>query len=159
VSGGAPTGTVIQAAAVRWCGRKTPARSFTAAGPWGRGVAAALCAWLLACTDPRARPAPPTIKVFAAAGLRLTSPGAVLASIYATDVQGLDSIVVSLRSTFSALQGDSTFLVADTTAQTTNVIWQVPSGVPTGTRVVLLGTAYNLIGFAARDSAILTVEP
>jgi hypothetical protein len=128
-------------------------------GPGGVRLVLGLCAFLLACTDPRARPAPPTIRVFAAAGLRLTSPGAVLASIHATDVQGLDSVVVSLRSTFSALEGDSTFLLPDTTAQTTNVVWQVPSGVPTGTRVVLLGTAYNLIGFAARDSIVLTVEP
>jgi len=122
-------------------------------------VALSLCACLLACTDPRARPAPPTVQVLAAAGQRVTSPGTVLASIYATDVQGLDSIVVSLRSTFSALQGDSTFLLPDTTAQTTNVIWTVPSGVPSGTSIVLRATAYNLIGFAARDSAVLTVEP
>jgi hypothetical protein len=116
-------------------------------------------ACLLACTDPRARPAPPTVTVFVASGLRATSPGTIPTSISATDVQGLDSIVASLRSTFPALQGDSTYLLPDTTAQMTNVIWVVPAGVPAGTRVVLSATAYNLIGFAARDSAIVTVEP
>jgi len=149
---------VIEGAAARSHGRAASLCG-PAIRPQVLRIAVTLCACLLACTDPRARPAPPTVKVFPAAGLRVTSPGAVLASIYATDVQGLDSIVVALRSTFSALQGDSTFLLPDTTAQTTNVVWQVPSGVPSGTSVVLRATAYNLIGFAARDSAVLTVEP
>ena len=91
--------------------------------------------------------------------LEVRSPGAIPATIYATDVQGLDSLVVSLRSGLASLRGDSTYLIPDTTVQTTNVVWTVPSGVPPGTRIVLGATAYNLIGFAARDSAVLSVQP
>jgi hypothetical protein len=138
--------------------RSGPGRDTPGAGR-RRAAALCACACLLACTDPRARPAPPTVKLFIASGLRATSPGTIPASIYATDVEGLDSVVVALRSTFSALHGDSTFLLPDTTAQTTNVVWTVPSGVPTGTQITVRATAYNLIGFAARDSAVLTVAP
>ncbi len=118
-----------------------------------------VCAFLLACTDPRARPAPPSVHVLVSSSLEVRSPGAIPATIYATDLQGLDSLVVSLRSGFASLQGDSTYLIPDTTVQTTNVIWTVPSGVPAGTQIVLGATAYNLIGFAAKDSAVLSVQP
>jgi hypothetical protein len=152
---------VSREGAGRTARRATSSAVRSALGRHGPRAAMTLgaCACLLACTDPRARPAPPTVRIFVASGLRATSPGTIATSISATDIQGLDSIVASLRSTFPGLQGDSTYLLPDTTAQTTSVIWAVPGGVPTGTRIVLFATAYNLIGFAARDSAVLTVEP
>jgi hypothetical protein len=114
-------------------------------------------ACLLACTDPRARPAPPSVTLFVSSGLRISSPGTIPTSISATDAQGLDSLVVSLRSTYGPLHGDSTYLLRDTTEQTTAVVWSVPGGVPGGTTIVLAAIAYNLVGFAARDSAVVTV--
>jgi hypothetical protein len=112
---------------------------------------------MLACTDPRARVPPPTIQVTVSPSLQVRSPGSIPASIYAADFQGFDSVRVALRSaTAPQLNGDSLYLFPDTTAATTDVLWNVPSGVPVGTQIVLVAKVWNLVGFAATDSVILT---
>jgi hypothetical protein len=89
---------------------------------------------------------------------RVSSPGSIPASIYAYDFQGFDSLHVTLRSAMSQLDGDSLYLFPDTTEATTDVIWTVPSGLPAGTKITLVAKVWNLIGFAASDSAVLTSQ-
>lgn len=116
-----------------------------------------VCALLLACTDPRARVAPPTVQVLVGTST-VVSPGHIPASIYAYAFQGFDSLRVMLRSAVPQLNGDSLYLFPDTTEATTDVIWTVPSGVPAGTKITLVAKVWNLIGFAASDSVVLTSQ-
>jgi hypothetical protein len=115
------------------------------------------CAAVLACTDPRARPAPPAVQVLVA-DRAVPSPGFIAASIVAHDVDGMDSLHVAVRSPDPRLAGDSLYLVPDTADVTLNVVWTVPDSLPTGTRITLLARAWNLIGFAGSDSVILTSQ-
>ena len=117
-----------------------------------------LCALWLSCTDPRARVAPPTVQVILPPNLYVRSPGTIPASIYGYDFQGFDSLHVSLRSAIPQLNGDSLYLFPDTTEATTDVVWNVPSGVPAGTQITLIAKLWNLVGFAATDSVILTSQ-
>ncbi len=82
----------------------------------------------------------------------MSSPGSIPFSVWAADAVGLDSVVVSLRSTASALGGDSTYLLPDTVETLVNVLWQVPSGLAFGTKITLFAKAYNVVGFEAEDS-------
>ena len=116
-----------------------------------------VCASVLSCTDPRARVAPPTVQVNVATST-VVSPGHIPASIYAFAFQGFDSLRVILRSAVPALNGDSLYLFPDTTEATTDVSWTVPAGVPAGTKITLLAKVWNLIGFAASDSVVLTSQ-
>jgi hypothetical protein len=114
---------------------------------------------MLSCTDPRARVRPPTIQVTVSPGLQVRSPGTIPASIYCADFQGFDSLRVALRSTSAPqLDGDSLYLFPDTTVATTTVVWSVPSGVPAGSRITLVAKVWNLVGFVASDSVILTSQ-
>jgi len=117
-----------------------------------------VCASVLTCTDPRARVAPPTIQVLVSPNLQVKSPGAIPASVYCYDFQGFDSLHVSLRSPAAALNGDSLYLFPDTTEATTGVVWDVPSGVPAGTKITLVAKVWNVVGFAASDSVVLTSQ-
>jgi len=110
------------------------------------------------CTDPRARVAPPTVQVIVASGAHPRSPGDLPASIYAYDAEGFDSLRVTLRSTAPGFGGDSLYLFPDTTEATLNVDWQVPAGVPVGTKITIVGKVWNLIGFGASDSAVVTSQ-
>ena len=116
-----------------------------------------LCALQLHCTDPRARVAPPTVRVLVAT-FNVTSPGIIPASIYGYDARGFDSLHVGLRSAIPLLNGDSLYLFPDTTEATQDVVWTVPSGVPAGTKITLVAKLWNLVGFAATDSVILTSQ-
>ncbi len=132
------------------------------AGAWRgrralRLLPACACAIALACTDPRARPAPPAIQILIPSFV-VQSPGVIAASIVAHDVQGMDSLHVSVRSPDARLQGDSLYLEPDTTDVTLNVVWSVPDSLAAGTRITLLAKAWNLIGFEAADSVILTSQ-
>jgi len=90
--------------------------------------------------------------------LHPSSPGSIPASIYAYAAEGFDSMRVSVRSTAAGLGGDSLYLFPDTTEATTNVVWTVPSGVPAGTQITVAAKVWNLIGFAASDSVLLTSQ-
>ncbi len=95
---------------------------------------------------------PPSVKLLVAPGFHVASPGTIPFTVWAADVVGLDSVVVSLRSPIAALNGDSTYLLPDTTQTYVNVVWQVPAGLPFGTQITVLAKAYNLVGFGNRDS-------
>ncbi len=117
-----------------------------------------LCALLFSCTDPRARVAPPTVEVIVSPNIYVRSPGSIPASIYCYDFTGFDSLHVVLRSSVPQLNGDSLYLFPDTTESTQDVDWTVPSGVPAGTKITLVAKLWNLVGFAATDSVILTSQ-
>jgi hypothetical protein len=119
------------------------------------GLGLGVCALMLSCTDPRARVPPPSVRILVAT-YSVASPGSIPASVYAYDVQGFDSLRVTLRSTITQVNGDSLYLFPDTTEATVDLTWTVPSGVPAGTKITLAAKVWNLVGFAARDSVILT---
>lgn len=114
---------------------------------------------VLGCTDPRPRIAPPIVQVLVSSTLTVTSPGSIPVSIYAYDVQGLDQVLVSVRSGQPTLDGDSTFVFTNQNEQTLSLVWPVPQNIPLGTRITLAAKARNLIGFTALDSVVLAVQP
>ncbi len=117
------------------------------------------CALLIACTDPRARVAAPTVKLYASSAIQVTSPGTIPVSIYAYDVQGLDQVLVTIHAGISGLDGDTTFVLSDQNEQTLSLVWPVPHNVPAGTQITLAAKARNVIGFAAFDTLLVTVQP
>jgi hypothetical protein len=139
---------------IRTGGRRgtSPHRLFRAS------VLLCVCASVLACTDPRARPAPPSVRLIIPPGVIVRSPGTIAASVVIFDAEGVDSIHMTLQSPYPSLQGDSLYLVPDTTDVTQSVLWSVPSGVPAGTKITLGAKAWDLLGFTAADSAIVTSQ-
>ncbi len=119
-------------------------------------VSLCACALWLACTDPRARPAPPAVKLYLGPGVVATSPGTIAAAVVVHDALGVDSVHLTLSSPYPNLQGDSLYLVPDTTDFTQSVVWTVPSGIPAGTKITLGAKAWDLLGFAGADSLVLT---
>jgi len=117
-----------------------------------------VCASVICCTDPRPRVAPPTIRLTVSPTLQVHSPGTIPTSVYAYDFQGFDSVDVAMRSAVPQLDGDSLYLFPDTTEATTDVVWTVPSGVPLGTKITVAAKVWNLVGFVAVDSSIVTVQ-
>ncbi len=117
-----------------------------------------LCALWLSCTDPRARVAPPTIRITVSPILQVHSPGTIPTSVYTYDFQGFDSVDVTERSSAAPLNADSLFLYPDTTEATTDVVWAVPSGIPLGTKITVAAKVWNLVGFVATDSSIVTIQ-
>jgi len=117
-----------------------------------------LCALLLSCTDPRARVTPPTIRITVSPIFQVHSPGTIPTSVYAYDFQGFDSVDVAVRSTGAPLNADSLFLYPDTTEATTDVVWSVPAGIPLGTKITVAAKVWNLVGFVATDSSVVTIQ-
>jgi hypothetical protein len=118
-----------------------------------------LCALVLSCTDPRPRIAPPTVQVIVPSNLRVRSPGTIPVSIYTYDAQGLDQLLVSVRSGHPTLDGDSTIVLTNPNEETVDVVWQVPADIPLGTLITLSAKAKNTIGFVSADSVLLAVQP
>ena len=117
-----------------------------------------VCASVLCCTDPRARVEPPTVRVTVSPIFQVHSPGTIPTSVYAYDVEGFDSVRIALRSSVTAVNADSLLLFPDTTEATTDVVWAVPSGVPLGTQITVFAKVWNLVGFGASDSVIVTIQ-
>ena len=86
------------------------------------------------------------------------SPGTIPTSVYAYDFQGFDSVRIALRSSFTAVNADSLFLFPDTTEVTTDLDFAVPSGVPLGTEITVTAKVWDLVGFSASDSTIVTIQ-
>ncbi len=98
------------------------------------------------------------MKLIIPPGVIVRSPGTIPASVVVFDAEGVDSIHMTLQSPFPALQGDSLYFVPDTTDFTQSVLWSVPSGIPAGTKITLGAKAWDLLGFMAADSAIVTSQ-
>jgi len=143
--------------------RRTDAPAHKVAPDWRRAflracVPLCVCASVLSCTDPRARVEPPTVRVTVSPIFQVHSPGTIPTSVYAYDFQGFDSVRIALRSSFTAVNADSLFLFPDTTEVTTDLDWAVPSGVPLGTEITVTAKVWNLVGFSASDSTIVTIQ-
>ncbi len=115
-----------------------------------------LCALSLSCTDPRARPAPPAVKIYVGEGGVIHSPGTIAVTAIVYDAQGVDSLHLTLKSPF--LQGDSLYLIADTTDVIQSVLWSVPSGIPVGTNFTLSAKAWDLLGFVGEDTTVVASQ-
>ena len=102
--------------------------------------------------------APPTIQVLINITDHPKSPGDIFASIHAFDAGAFDSLRVTLKSGAPGFGGDSLYLFPDTTEVTLSVDWTVPTGIPAGTPITLSAKVWNLVGFAASDSALLTSQ-
>jgi hypothetical protein len=139
-------------------GARSPAGARTRGSTAVRLLRLCVCASVIACTDPRPRVAPPTIQVLVNITDHPKSPGDIFAAIHAFDAAGFDSVHVTLKSNAPGFGGDSLYLFPDTTEATLNVHWTVPAGIPAGTPITLSAKVWNLIGFAASDSALLTSQ-
>ena len=116
------------------------------------------CICLAACTDPRARPAPPILQVTVSPTLVLTSPGSLLGSLYAYDSDGLDALEMSVAVFGGQFAGDSTILLEGTTEQTRSIHWELPAGIATGAPVTLISTVTDFSGFSTTDTLVVTVQ-
>ena len=125
--------------------------------PWHLLTTATL-SLLLACTDPRARPAPPQVELSFSPNLVVRSPGAIVGSLYAYDADGINSIVVEIRSEDSLFVFNGPITLSDLFEVTQSLGYNVPGGLAIGTRISLVVTATDFIGFTASDSAFFTVQ-
>jgi hypothetical protein len=124
-------------------------------------VCAALAAavWLgAACTDPRPRPVPPTVRLTLSSSVRPTSPGDLAGSLYLYDVNGVDSVRIKVDLQDGRLLGDSTFFPADPIETTRPFLWRLPGGIPSGTGIVIVVRAVSYIGFEAADTVLTAVS-
>lgn len=113
---------------------------------------------LAACTDPRARPVAPQVQLLFGPSFKLTSPGAIIGSLYMFDEDGLLELELSVASSDSLLRGDSTILLTGDQELTRPINWQAPAGVATGTKLTLIARVTDFAGFIATDSVKLTVQ-
>ncbi len=118
-----------------------------------------VCASVLSCTDPRPRIAAPTVDRLVSSSLRITSPGSMPLAIYAYDPQGLDQVLVTIRSGHPTLDGDTTLVFTEQNEQTLNLVWPVPAGIAAGTGITLAAKVKNVIGFETSDTLRFTVQP
>ena len=119
--------------------------------------AAALLA-AAACTDPRARPLPPTVDVSFAAGTVVTSPDTLIGSLYAHDDDGLAEVRVALATGDSSLRSDSSVELRDEFTVDRSLIFLIPPGVPVGTAVRVIARAEDFAGFVAADTVVFLVQ-
>jgi hypothetical protein len=119
----------------------------------------ALLAFAAACTDPRPRPAPPTVVIDLEPDQIVASPGPLLGTLHVSDLNGIDSIQVRLELGNGAVVGDSVFFVSgnDPFHATLPLDWQLVGGIPPRTVVRFVARATSYIGFSAADTALTAV--
>ena len=111
-----------------------------------------------ACSDPRARPVPPTVTITLAPQLAIASPGLLLGSVSVSDANGLDSIHVRVDFGNGRTLGDSLFFTsADPFQATLPLFWVIPGGIPVNTTVKVVARARSYIGYTGADSAVTAV--
>jgi len=126
----------------------------------GARTAAALAAlvWLgAACTDPRPRPGPPTVRLTLSTTVRPTSPGDLLGSLYLYDANGLASVWMKVDLSNGAQLGDSAIVLSDPFEMTLPFQWRLAGGIPIGTRITIVVRAVDYIGFEAADTVVTAV--
>ena len=125
-----------------------------------KGSSLALGTTLLvaACTDPRARPAPPTVDVSFAPSTVVHSPGDLQGVLYAYDADGLAGVRLALLSSDSTLKLDSAVHLSDLLEVNYSMHFQIPSGLSVGTELKVIGRAQNLVGLLATDTAVFLVQ-
>ena len=125
----------------------------------GRQLAAgALLSVVAACTDPRARPVPPTVDLSFAPGTVAHSPGDLDGALYAYDADGLAAVRLSLHSSDSTLTLDSALDLPDAFELNHSIHFKIPPGVPVGTALKVIGRAEDLVRFVTADTAVFFVQ-
>ena len=114
--------------------------------------------FLVSCTDPRARPVPPSVDLLFAPGLVVTSPGDLTGSLYAYDVDGLANLRLELFSADSALAIDSFLALNPEVDQIRGLNFQIPDGLAVGTLLTLVTTVSDQAGFQSTDSTFFTTQ-
>ena len=117
---------------------------------------AGLCL-VLACTDPRARPAPPLLDASVAPTFELTSPGTILGSVYMFDSDGLDALELSVAVFGGSYSGDSTILLTGGEEEIHPLNWNLPGGIPINTPVTVVAKVTDFAGFSTSDTLVLHV--
>ena len=113
---------------------------------------------LAACTEPRPRPLPPSVRIAMQPHLVVASPGLLTGSLVLFDVNGVDSVHVRVDLGDGSTLGDSLFFASGDPFQATlPLFWQIPGGVPVNTTVKLVARARSYIGFTAADSLLTAV--
>jgi len=115
------------------------------------------CALLLSCTDPRARPVAPQVVLSFGPTYILTSPGAIIGSLYMYDVDGLRDLELSVSGD-TLIAGDSLVFLTGGIELTRPINWTAPAGIATGTPIILVAKVTDFSGFIAVDSVQLTVQ-
>ncbi len=113
---------------------------------------------LLACTDPRSRPSPPTVNLSFSAALVVKSPGTIIGSLYVYDGDGISTIRAAVRSSDSSFVVNTPITPVDLFQSTQPLAYNVPGGMPIGTRIRLVVTVTDFVGFVSSDSAFFTVQ-
>lgn len=111
-----------------------------------------------ACTDPRARPAPPTVDVSFAPSTVVHSPGDLQGALYAYDADGLAGVRLMLLSSDSTLKLDSAVQLPGLLEVNHSMHFQIPPGLSVGTELKVIGRAENFVGFVAADTAVFLVR-
>jgi hypothetical protein len=118
---------------------------------------AALASLGAGCTDPRARPTPPTIRLTLSDSVHPVSPGDLLGSLYLFDENGIASARMKVELSNGSVLGDSALVLPDPFESTLPFAWRLPGGIPIGTGIRVVVRAVNYIGFEAADTAVTTV--
>jgi len=120
-------------------------------------VRVCVCASVLSCTDPRARPVAPFVDLQFATPVSVTSPGTIEGLLYTFDSDGLQRIRETLHAD-DVLVIDSTFLLTGDQQLTRNLRFQIPRGLLIGTRLRIHATVTDFVNFVATDSVVFTVS-
>ena len=120
----------------------------------------ALCAFFaLSCTDPRARPVPPSVDLLFTPGLVVTSPGTIAGSLHAYDVDGLANLRLELFTADNAVAIDSFVALDPEVEQIRGLSFQIPDGLAVGTQLTLVTMVSDQAGFQTTDSTFFTTQP
>ena len=116
------------------------------------------CAGATACTEPRARPVPPSVHIAMQSHLVVASPGLLTGSLVVFDANGVDSVHVRVDLGDGSTLGDSLFFAnGDPFQDTLQILWQIPGGLPVSTSVKLVARARSYIGFTGADSVLTAI--
>jgi len=120
---------------------------------------ALVCAAVLAaaCSDPRPRPVPPTLRITLDTA-RVTSPGQIVGTIYTADPDGVDSLIVSLHSADDRFSDDSLFFPDNPFEEARPLRWRVPPGLASGVEIDIFARAVSYLGLGAADTATAIVR-
>jgi hypothetical protein len=111
-----------------------------------------------ACTEPRERPLPPSVRIVMEPHLVIASPGLLTGSVVVFDANGLDSIHVRVDLGAGGSLGDSLFFASgDPFLDTIPILWQLPSGLLNHTSVKVVARARSYSGFTAADSLLTAI--
>ena len=126
--------------------------------PISRIASALAVALLAACTDPRARPVPPTLQIQVAPNLVVQSPGRLTGSLYMFDTNGLSSLLMRVQTADSTFAVDSLVPLSGDNSVTRPFFWTIPSGLAKGTQITLIARAMDFSSFATTDSLVLLTQ-